>query len=349
MFPGKASQRKQILEQWKHGQSGAKQVKKSKAKLMYDEVLKCFDHGLNYCLLFKQRDTVVWAPEESPLRNVQGSVFWETQPLSWMGLGGRGSFQHRAGLSPRLRGSTLQFHDDLNAFRLGGCEDLWSNPSYTSYTIEGKWNSWLSPCPMPLQGFLLFGECLCNLFQHGLAKSACATDSRLNSTIGGYVCHSWTIEAFRNWSNGFCVPAIHGNAECEIWIDLVNSVIRWIRDDQITLVFSCLEWPGLSLPGIDDASSRPEEPSAPETEVCVTMLPSTQRERPLAHWKHCGPHLIWAWDVYWKYWSNLKSSEVEPIWVVKSLSEYLTIFDLEKGGAVWEAVGEMIRRHAVVS
>ena len=116
--------------------------------------------------------------------------------------------------------------------------------------------------------------------------------------------NNWSISELIQW---FCVPAIHGNAECEIWIDLVNSVIRWIRDDQITLVFSCLEWPGLSLPGIDDASSRPEEPSAPETEVSVTMLPSTQRERPLAHWKHCGPHLIWAWDVYWKYWSNLKS------------------------------------------
>lgn len=273
---------------------------------MYDEVLKCFDHdSITACC--SNRGILLYGPLKNHPENVQGSVFWETQPLSWMDWVEGGPFSIGQDIAPIERVHASFFMMIWMHSALAGVKICETTP-FTQVThwrqVEQLAVSMAAPC--------LFKDscCLENVLQSipawSCPKCLChwLSTQQHNRRLRLPLLNNWSISEL---IQGLCVPAIHGNAECEIWIDLVNSVIRWIRDDQITLVFSCLEWPGWSLPGIDDASSRPEEPTAPETEVCVTMLPSTQRERRLAHWKHCGPHLIWAWDVYWKYWNNLKS------------------------------------------
>lgn len=157
---------------------------------------------LNYCLLFKQRDTVVWAPEESPWERTRVSLLGNSATVM-NGLVEGGPFSIGQDIAPieRVHASISWWSECIPSWR------VWrfvKQPQLHKLHIEGKWNSWLSPwLPHASSRIPAVWRMSCNLFQHGLAKSACATDSRLNSTIGGYVCHSWTIEAFRNWSNGF--------------------------------------------------------------------------------------------------------------------------------------------------
>lgn len=125
---------------------------------MYDEVLKCFDHdSITACC--SNRGILLYGPLKNHPENVQGSVFWETQPLSWMDWVEGGPFSIGQDIAPieRVHASISWWSECIPPWR------VWrfvKQPQLHKLHIEGKWNSWLSPCPMPLQGFLLFGECL---------------------------------------------------------------------------------------------------------------------------------------------------------------------------------------------